>query len=131
MVSSFISLQYKIALYIDFVIVGIILSFPISFAMREAFRRRERAIQYLSLFKSTLQSIFYCFESSKLDRIKKDEVKHILMHTSEEMIDYLSGNSEQHSSLESDPGRLLLFIQNNEENIKSSFSVKILSFISG
>ena len=54
LISSFISIQYEISLFADFLIVGVILAFPISFSMRESFRRRERAIAYLSLFKGSL-----------------------------------------------------------------------------
>src|SRR6478672_2832796 len=78
LISSFVSIRFEFALFADFLIVGVILAFPISFSMRESFRRRERAIAYLSLFKGSLQSVFYCFENSKLDQEKKMQIKNIL-----------------------------------------------------
>jgi hypothetical protein len=82
LISSFLSIQFEFALFADFLVVGIILAFPISFSMREAFRRRERAIAYLSLFKGSLQSVFYCFENSKMDQEKKMQIKNILANIS-------------------------------------------------
>jgi hypothetical protein len=129
LISSYISLYFHLVLYIDFIIVSVIIAFPISFTMREAFRRREKALEYISLFKASLQSLFYCFESSDLDKNKKSEIRNILANTSTELIRYLSDKGGNHKSVQEVSNRAYLFIQENEENLKKSFSVKILLFM--
>src|ERR1700759_3629884 len=94
MISSFVSIRYEISLYADFFIVGVILAFPISFSMREAFRRRERAIAYLSLFKGSLQSVYYCFENGKLNQDKKMEMKTILTDICTALMQFLKGRRQ-------------------------------------
>jgi hypothetical protein len=128
LISSYISLYYHIVLYIDFIIVSVIIAFPISFTMREAFRRREKALEYISLFKASLQSLFYCFESSDLDKNKKSEIRTILANTSHELISYLSDKGGDFKSVQEVASHTYLFIQENEEALKRSFSVKILLF---
>ena len=128
LISSYISIQFEFALFADFLIVGVILAFPISFAMREAFRRRERAIGYLSLFKASLQSVFFCFENSKLDQEKKKEIKNILLNISTGLFQYLAGKPENKPNIDQHTQRFFSFIGENEENLKSSFSVKIMLF---
>ena len=128
LISSYISLRYELSLYVDFFIIGVILAFPISFAMREAFRRRERAIQYLSLFKATLQSVFFCFENSKLSQEKKTEIKNILLNMSNGLIDYLKGKPDNKPTVEKYSEQFFAFFRQNEEHLKSSFSVKIMLF---
>ncbi|HET7002893.1 MAG TPA: hypothetical protein VFI33_16320 [Puia sp.] len=128
LISSFVSLRFEIALFADFFIVGVILAFPISFSMREAFRRRERAIAYLSLFKGSLQSVFYSFENSKLDQEKKIQIKNILSKISPGLMQYLRGKPENKCSVDQQSEQFFTFIRENEENLKSSFSVKITLF---
>ena len=96
--------------------------------MREAFRRRERAIGYLSLFKSSLQSVFFCFENSKLTDEKKMEIKNILSNISAGLLQYLAGKPDNKSNIDQQSERFFTFIQENEENLKSSFSVKVMLF---
>src|SRR5580704_10860041 len=128
LVSSYVALSFKLSLYTDFLIVGVILAFPISFAMREAFRRRERAIAYLSLFKGSLQSVFYCFENSKLDQERKKQVKNIFSNISSGLMQYLKGKPEDACTVDQHSEQFFSFIRDNEENLKSSFSVKIMLF---
>ena len=127
--SSYISLHFHLELFIDFLIVGVIIAFPISFTMREAFRRREKALEYLSLFKASLQSVFYCFENSDLDGDRKSEIRSIITNTSAELIRYLSDKGGNISSIQEASARIYSFIRDNGENLKKSFSVKILLFM--
>ena len=96
--------------------------------MREAFRRRERAIAYLSLFKGSLQSVFYCFENSKLDQEKKMQIKNILSNISTGLMQYLRGKREDKCTVGQYSEQFFLFIRENEGNLKSSFSVKVMLF---
>jgi hypothetical protein len=127
--SSYISLHYQFKLFADFLILGVIIAFPISFAVREAFRRREKTLEYLSLFKGTLQSLYFCFESSNLDQDKKFEIRNIITNTSRGLIQYLRDGSGDFSAIQQISGKIYAFIQQNEENLKRSFSAKILLFM--
>lgn len=122
LISSHVSIQFEFALFADFLIVGVILAFPISFAMREAFRRRERAIAYLSLFKGSLQSVFYCFENSKMDQARKVQIKNIVSNISTGLMQYLKGKPEDKCTVDQHSEQFFSIIRENEENLKSSFS---------
>jgi len=128
LLSAYISIRFGFSLYTDFFIVGVILAFPISFSMREAFRRRERAIAYLSLFKGSLQSVYYCFENSKLDREKKMQIRNILSDISTGLMQFLKGRPDNVCTVGQHSEKFFSFIRENEENLKSSFSVKIMLF---
>jgi hypothetical protein len=128
LLSAYISIRFGFSLYTDFFIVGVILAFPISFSMREAFRRRERAIAYLSLFKGSLQSVYYCFENSKLDQEKKMQIRNILSDISTGLMQFLKGKPNNVCTVGQHSEEFFSFIRENEENLKSSFSVKVLLF---
>jgi hypothetical protein len=129
LLSSFVALHYQLSMYVDFLIVGFIIAFPISFTLREAFRRREKALEYMSLFKASLQSIHYCFECSDLEQDKKIEIKHILVNTSSEMMQYLASRDGDFLSSQQLSSRIFSFIRDNDKDLKKSFTVKVLLFL--
>lgn len=81
---SYLSLAFHFSSYIDFLILGLLLVFPLTLTIKEAFKRSERAIQYLSLFKASLQSVNDCFENSKPEELKKREIETILVNLSDQ-----------------------------------------------
>ena len=128
--SSFISLYFQFKMYLDYLIVGVIIAFPLTFSMREAFKRRERAVQYLCLFKASLQSVYYCSENSKLDSEKKLELRNILTKTSYELIKYLANPAASFLTVQNCSVSFFEFIQTNKESMKNNFLIKILLFFS-
>ena len=62
--SSAVCVYFKLSLYIDFLILGLMVVFPLTFSLTAAFKRRERALQYISLFKASLQSAYYVFRAA-------------------------------------------------------------------
>ncbi len=129
LISSWAALYFHFKFYVDFLVIGVIVSFPISFTMREAFRRREKALEYISLFKASLQSLYYCFENSDLDGSKKTAINNILASTSSQLINYLSGKGGDFESVRNIADRIHVFIQENEKDLKKGFSVKMLLFM--
>ena len=65
--SCYLTITYKFTLYADFLIFGLLIAFPITLTTKEAFKRRERAMQYLSVFKASLQSLYYGVLNSKCE----------------------------------------------------------------
>jgi hypothetical protein len=125
---SFICLRYQIGLGIDFIFLGLFIAFPLTFNLREAFRRRERAIQYLSTFSASLQSSYYHFQNSKQDADKKLEFKTILLNTSGMLTKYLSNKTADASAVQTASDAVFIFIRANRGDLKGGFSEKIASF---
>lgn len=129
LLSCYISLRFRLSIFIDFLILGIIIAFPLTFSLRVAFRRRERALQYLSLFKASLQSVVYAFGNSKLDEDKKTEIKSIARNVTDELIEYLLRNKHDATAVQKASHAIYTFVQVNRENMKSTFSAKVLLFL--
>src|ERR1700752_1194561 len=89
-VSCYFTITYHFTMYMDFLIFGLLIAFPITLATKEAFKRRERAIQYLSLFKSTLQSVYYTVVNSKLQYREKEFFKNTAIDLTRSLVDYLT-----------------------------------------
>ena len=128
LVSCYISLRFQFRIYADFLIIGIIIVFPLTFTMREAFRRRERSLQYLSLLKASLQSTFYTIQNTKMEAYKKAELELIAYTIPDKLIRYLTGASEDIAAVQQAFYALITFIQQNKKETKN-ISVKILLFM--
>lgn len=128
LLSSYVSLMYQLSIYVDFLILNFIMIFPLTFSLSMAFRRRERALQYLSLFKASLQSVFYSLEASKLDKEKKKEFRSIVENISATLLKYLKGKSIDSTQVQEAAHSIFNFMQANKESIKRTFSVKIYLF---
>jgi len=128
LLSSYVCLQFRLKLYIDFLILGIVIVFPLTFSLRMAFRRRERALEYLSRFKAAMQSLAYVFGNSKLDVAKKQEFNKIAADISDKLIRCLGYNIEEPVTVQNASHEMYVFIQTNLATIKRRLSAKVLLF---
>ena len=65
--------NFEIIYNIDLTLISIAIIFPLVFAIRGAFKRREKALEFLSLHRGAIKTISYYFmNSAKLtDEAKK------------------------------------------------------------
>lgn len=129
MISSYICLKFQLTIYLDFLILGIMIIFPITFSLRSAFRRRERALQYLSFFKATLQSVYYTLQSSKLANEKKNEFRNIAENVSGMLLGYLASKPGDAMDVQEASHAIYRFIQSNKADLKRTLSVKLFLFL--
>lgn len=130
LLSCFISLHYKISTYIDFLIIGLLIAFPITLTIKEAFKRRERALQYLSLFKASLQSVFYSIQTSKIDQEEKEVFRGIATDLTNQLCQYLLSADDEHTGrIHKASEQIALFVNGHKKKLKSSLANKILLFL--
>ena len=129
LLSSYICIRYQLSVYVDFLILNFIIIFPLTFSLSMAFRRRERALQYLSLFKASLQSVFYSLEASKLDKDKKNEFRHMAENISATLLKHLTGRSIDAGEVQGASHSIFNFMQANREGLKRTLIVKVSLFL--
>jgi hypothetical protein len=114
----------------DLALISIAIIFPLVFTIRSAFRRREKALEYLSRFKAGLITVSHCFvENKKLDPEKKAEVHGIIQNISNYMIEYLGPKTCSPEKLDDEVGKVFLFIKENTGNIGKGVAIKIFRFM--
>ena len=86
-VIPFLAFEFEIFYHIDLTLISLAIIFPLVFAIRGAFKRREKSLQFLSQFRSSLKTIYYFFNSnSKLSISKKEEINNILHEISNHLL---------------------------------------------
>lgn len=122
--------KYDIYYNIDLTLLSIAIIFPLVFNIRGSFRRREKALEHLSQFRSGLKTVHYFFMSNdKLTENDKKEISNILMDISKQVITHLKKNDYNTKELDQSIHRIFAFILIKKELIPRSSKDKIFRFL--
>ena len=128
--TSFFVIKYQIKYNFDLTIISIAIIFPLVFTIRAAFRRREKALDHLSRFKSALLIVYRCFERcKKLPEDKLAAAKSNLQQTSDSMLAYLQAGTNDQTALRGNLRSISEFLITQKEEVGSSEAFKILRFM--
>jgi predicted membrane chloride channel (bestrophin family) len=126
----FIAYRYGIKHNIDLTLISIAIIFPLVFAIRGAFRRREKALEHLSRFRGALKITGNCFATnSKLSDAKKKEIHGVLSEISENLIKYLKSKNMSIQEVDKSIDKVEQFVLDNDDTISGGFRLKIFGFM--
>lgn len=122
--------QYDIVYDIDLTLISIAIIFPLVFAIRGAFRRREKALEHLSKIRSSLISIKFGFMTNeKLTKKEFETGKTLLVNILNELTSHLQGENETRSNLDNSIQQLINFINSNPESISRGVKGKVVGYL--
>ena len=126
----YLAYKFKIFYHIDLTLISLAIIFPLVFAIRGAFRRREKSLQFLSLFRSSLKTISYFFEiSAKLHENDRKKINLILEDISTSFINHLSQSNHNTKLIDDKTHQVFEFIQEHSEEISGGVKQKIFRFL--
>lgn len=126
---TYLCFQFNIAYDLNVTLFSIAVIFPLVFTIREAFKRRDSALKFLSLFKASMLSVHYCFEQcKKLDNQRLDEVTALLNQVSDLFFKALAKDGDNRPA-EDAVSEVFHFIQRNNSAISSGLTLKIIRFV--
>jgi hypothetical protein len=125
-----ISYIFNLSYNIDLTLVSIAIIFPLVFNIRGSFQRRERALEYLSRFRSALLTLNYYFKNSpKLTDNDKLEITNILLEISDELKVHLGKSDYDTKAMDDKVQKVFDFITDKDEIIPARYKVKIIRFM--
>jgi predicted membrane chloride channel (bestrophin family) len=129
-ISIFLVYKYDLFYNIDLTFLSIAIIFPLVFNIRGSFRRREKALEHLSQFRSSLKTVYYFFESnSKLSVEDKKEVHDLLIEISNKVMIHLRNSSYKTKEIDDSIHQVFEFIIEKEEFIPGRLKDKIIRFL--
>ena len=129
-VTSFLVIYYNVEYNFDLTVISIAIIFPLVFTIRAAFRRREKALEHLSRFKSALVTVNHCFQRcKKLEDEKKGVIKKAILELSDALHLYLATPKKDQVALRNSEDAIFQFIQAHKEEVSTSESFKIFRFM--
>lgn len=129
-VTTFICFKYDIQFYIDLTLLSIAIIFPLVFTIRGSFRRREKALEHLSQFRSALKTVYYFIMSNNemLDSTKT-RISNALSEISEVTIVHLKNDDNGTKDLDVVTNKVFQFVDEAEEMISRKLKDRIWRFM--
>ena len=119
--SCYTAVMFEIDYNYDLLLLNLAITFPLSFSIQAAFRRRERALEFLSLFKSSLSTVHQCFQfEKKLPARQKEEARKMLQRVADDLIGWLSKPDGDVGKMNTDMDRVFFFISDNKNQLSKS-----------
>ena len=127
---TYFCIEYNFSYNLNVTLFSIAVIFPLVFTIREAFKRRDHALRFLSLFKASLIAVYYCIEScNKLSDDKKAYVSESLEGISKQLFDVLKDGEKKDDIAHNCVNDLFNFVQSNSDSIPNRISLKIVRFL--
>lgn len=122
----FLDLHYNL----DLTLVSIAIIFPLVFTIRGAFRRREKAMEHLSRFRSGLLSIIYIITlNNKLEPAEKSKGLDLLETISNAFLDYLNGKNNDLKTVDQNVNSFIAYIEDIREQVSNGVRQKIFGHL--
>ena len=125
----FLAYKYEIDYDIDLTLISIAIIFPLVFCIRSAFRRREKALEHLSQFRSNLRTIEHYLKMSKLTEEKLKELSNLTKKLEDDFLKELSKPEIDLKKIDSNTESIFNFFKINEEEISGGIRQKAIRFL--
>ena len=97
----FLAYKYEINFHLDLTLISIAIIFPLVFSIRGSFRRREKALEHLSQFRSSLKTIHCLIEGKNdLSEENKKEFTGLIVEISGSVITHLQNKDSNTKDLD-------------------------------
>lgn len=127
---TYASIHFNLGYNMDLTLMSIAIIFPLVFNIRGAFRRREKALQHLSQFRSALKTIhFYIQMTDEMPEAQMEELDGLLEQISDKTMEHLRTNSHDVSDVDKAFRELHQSIMKYEEFIPRRNRDRILRYL--
>ena len=129
-ISCYLSFVYNLRFHFSIVLLGLAIAFPLGNSIQMAFKRREKALEYLALFKSGLLAIHYSFMSSpKLQPEKKAEAVKMLSDVASQLIGQLQTANGDMVRFRTETDKVMEFLERNREEINKRVLIRVVRYL--
>ncbi|HEX6226474.1 MAG TPA: hypothetical protein VFZ52_18770 [Chryseolinea sp.] len=129
-VATFIAIKYNIKFHADLLLFGLFVVFPLHFSLQAAFKRREKALEYFSLFKAGSTALHYTFQMSEdMAQEKKEAIRQLLNSMGTNLINQLESQVPGYNQMQQKLNEVFAFMQLNAEEIPKRNAQRMVRYI--
>ena len=128
LIVPFVAYKFNVNYDIDLTLISIAIIFPLVFTIRGAFRRREKALEHLSLFRASLKTVANLILSSKLEDTDMKKGLELVNNSNQDLFKFLhsSGETTKHDN---NLNELFDFLNSKKHIIGGGTLQKIIRFL--
>lgn len=128
--AAFLAIHFQVKFQLDLLLFGLCVVFPLHFSMQAAFKRRDRALEYFSLFKAGSMALHYSFQISEdLLPEKKKEAGNLLKGMAAHLIDQLTNRRLGYESFQQKLNEIFRFIETYREEISKRNTLRMVRYL--
>jgi hypothetical protein len=129
-VAVFVCIRFQIRFDLDLLLFNLAIAFPLAFSIQSAFKRRDRALEYFSLFKGSSSALLNSFRLSEdLMQEKKQEVGIVLDQMANQLISQLETRDGSFQHLQKNIEKVISFIEINRGQISNRAIQRMVRYI--
>jgi len=129
-IAAFLAIHFQIKFHLDLLLFSLCVVFPLHFSMQAAFKRRDKALEYFSLFKAGAMSLHYSFRiSDDLSAEKKQEANGMLKGIFAQLAGQLENRNAAYAPLQRKLNELFLFIEMHREEISKRNTLRMVRYL--
>lgn len=125
----FFCYQFKIFFNVDLTLLSIAIIFPLVFTIRGSFRRREKALEHLSQYRSAMKTLYYFISTSNLMAQEEVTFKLLIQNIEDKTLKHLKSQEGSITYLDEEINKLYGFILDNRETIPKSLKDKLFKYL--
>lgn len=130
MASCYLAVLFEIESNYDLLLLNLAITFPLSFSIQAAFRRRERALEFLSLFKSSMATVHNSFQfERKLSSKQRDQARKLMQKLVDMFLGWLSKPEGSPDEIHKKMDDVFLFVADNKDSISEGTTQKIIRYM--
>ena len=129
-VAAFLAIHFQIKFHLDLLLFGLCVVFPLHFSMQAAFKRRDKALEYFSLFKGASMALHYSFQIAEdLLAEKKMEARRLLKAVAAQLIEQLENRTLGYEPVQKKLNEVFAFIEINREEISKRNVLRTIRYL--
>ena len=128
--AAFLAIHFHLKFHLDLLLFGLCVVFPLHFSMQAAFKRRDKALEYFSLFKGAAMALYYSFQISEdLLAEKKAEARRLLKGVAAQLADQLENRTLGYEPIQKKLNEVFTFIETNREEISKRNVLRTIRYL--
>ncbi|SKB32760.1 hypothetical protein [Maribacter arcticus] len=127
--SVFLCYHFEIFFKVDLTLLSIAIIFPLVFTIRGSFRRREKALEHLSQYRSAMKTLYYFITTSTLLEEEEVILKHLLENIEDKTLLHLKSQQSSIKDLDEEVDKVYEFIHSRRETIPKGLKDKLFKYL--
>ena len=130
-IAAFLAIHYQIKFNLNLMLFGLAVGFPLHFSIQAAFKRREKALEYFSMFKGGLMALYYSIQVAEdVPAEKKMEGTNILKSIGDQLATQLQNRDATYELIQRKINEIFAFMQTNLDGLSKRNVIKMIRHVS-
>jgi hypothetical protein len=125
----FVCYHFEIYFNVDLTLLSIAIIFPLVFTIRGSFRRREKALEHLSQYRSAMKTLSYFITTSNLKAEEEITLTLLIQNIEDKTLGHLKSDEGNITHLDAEIDKVYGFILEKRETIPKSLKDKLFKYL--